>query len=63
MPIENPPFSMVIMCLLLFILTHSVYNIIKMNLIINYIPLLDIYLNSLLFIYVIINLNYLFYKL
>ncbi len=54
---------MVIICLLLFILTHSFYNIIKMNLIINYIPLLDINLNSLLFIYVIINLNYLFYKL
>jgi len=63
MPIENPPFSMVIMCLLLFIITHLVYNIIKMNLIINYIPLLDIHLNSLVFIYVIINLNYLFYKL
>ncbi|PEJ19400.1 hypothetical protein CN887_28745 [Bacillus pseudomycoides] len=51
---------MVVMCFLLFILTHSFYTIIKMNLIINYIPLLDIDLNSLLFIYVIINLNYLF---
>ncbi|MDR4329321.1 hypothetical protein FOS08_26740 [Bacillus pseudomycoides] len=51
---------MVVMCFLLFILTHSFYTIIKMNLIINYIPLLNINLNSLLFIYVIINLNYLF---
>ncbi|EOP59340.1 hypothetical protein IIW_04895 [Bacillus cereus VD136] len=60
MTIEKRTFSMIIMHLLLFILTYSFYNIIKMNLIINYIPLLDINLNSLLFIYVIINLNYFF---
>lgn len=52
-----------IISLLFFILVYSFYAIVKMNLIINYIPLLDITLNSFLFIYVIINLNYLFYKL
>lgn len=63
MTIENLPFSIVIISLLLLFLTHSFCNIVKMNLIINYISLLDINLNSLIFIYVIINLNYLFYKL
>lgn len=55
MSIEKRPFSIVIIHLLLFILIYSFYTIIKMNLIINYIPLLNINLNSLLFIYVIIN--------
>ncbi|PFZ01621.1 hypothetical protein COL60_28630, partial [Bacillus pseudomycoides] len=60
MPIEKQIFSMGIIHLLFFILVYSFYTIAKMNLIINYHPLLDINLNSLLFIYVIINLNYLF---
>ncbi|AJI14502.1 putative membrane protein (plasmid) [Bacillus pseudomycoides] len=63
MTIEKRPFSIVVIRLLLFILIYLFYTIIKMNLIINYTPLLDANLNSLLFIYVIINLNYLFYKL
>jgi len=54
---------MVIISLFLLVLIHLFYTIVKMNLIINYITLLDITLNNYLFIYVIINLNFLFYKL
>lgn len=55
MTIEKRPFSMVMSFFIKLIPFYLIYNYIKMNLIRNYILLLDKNLNSLFLSYVIIN--------